>query len=269
MKKELVVLILQYNSSNLTMQLLESIERYEADYINSYRFILMDNASKKNDFDKISVEYPWIELVEFDENLGFAKAHNKIMESVDEKWILLLNNDCILINNAITETLRNAENRDCDFATCDIRNEDLTFQNNCSLIPAPLNRVLFNLTGITRFISFTRRYKSRSKVGFITGAFLLVKENSIPDGLLFDEKYFMYTEDLDLMLRFSKKKAKGYRFSSGKCIHLGGKSARKLWDDIEIEKIKRAQALSCMYEHYPKWQVKLMCVLYKIVGKSF
>lgn len=269
MKKKLTVLILQYNSADLTIQLLESIEKFESKNKDSYRFILMDNASVDPKFEKISDKFPWIELIGYNKNYGFARAHNIIMGDIDEDWVLLLNNDCILINDAITKTLNDAVKKKCDFATCDLRNVDMTFQCNYSLLPSPLVRVFLNTSGLTRLINLIQRYVRCSFVGYINGAFLLIRVDTIPGDRLFDDKYFMYTEDLDLMFRLSKVGAKGYRFSSGKCIHLGGKSAANRWTDYEIEKKKKLQTIDCMYKHFSAWQVDLMQFVYRLIGKPF
>lgn len=251
---ELAVLILQYNSADLTIQLLRSIEHQEAVNMGKYRFILMDNASKECKFEEIRSEFPWVELIKYDENLGFGRAHNRAMNSVIEPWTLLLNNDCILLNDAITRTLHEAKQLKADFATCAVKNENLTDQVNFSTLPSPLRRIFLNYTGITRALWVLRRLRSKSRVGYINGAFLLIKHSSIPEGQLFDDRYFMYTEDLDLMYRLHKGNAKGYRFSVGSVIHLGGRSATRKWTGDEINIKKEQQARECMLRHFPRWQ---------------
>jgi GT2 family glycosyltransferase len=263
---ELVILILQYNSADLTIELLHSIEKHEAVSKQSYRFVLMDNGSQDNKRSEIELLFPWIEFVEYGENLGFGRAHNHIMPSVVEPWVLLLNNDCILLNNAITCTLQEAQRLGADFATCAVKNEDLTDQVNFSTLPTPLRRVFLNVTGITRVLWVVRRWFKNVRVGYINGAFLLIKRESIPDGQLFDERYFMYTEDLDLMFRLAKQRSHGYRLSAGKVIHLGGRSAIRKWNNKEIDGAKELQAKECMQRHFPSWQLGLMDAIYKIAN---
>lgn len=214
----------------------------------------MDNASEDCKFTEIGTRFPWVELIKNEENLGFGRAHNRVMPLVNSPWILLLNNDCLLLNDAITRTLNDALNQKADFATCAVKNEDLTDQVNFSTLPTPLRRVFLNNTGLTRLLWIFRRMRSVSRVGYINGAFLLLKRSSVPDGQLFDDRYFMYTEDLDLMYRLHKKKTKGYRFSNGEVIHLGGRSAVRKWTGREINSKKELQARECMLRHFPRWQ---------------
>lgn len=266
--KQLAVLMLQYNSADMTLQLLESIDRYEMMHRGDYRFILMDNASTESKFTEIGGRFPWVELVAYEENLGFGRAHNKVMPSVQEEWVLLLNNDCILLNDALTRTLRQARHYQADFATCAVLNEDLTDQVNFSTLPSPLRRVFLNLTGITRLLWYWRRWWRAARVGYINGAFLLLRRSSIPDGELFDDRYFMYTEDLDLMLRLAQQGMRGYRFAEGKVIHLGGRSAARKWSDNQINKAKVLQADECVRRHFPAWQVSLQRRVYQFLGKA-
>lgn len=263
--KELVVLILQYNSADLTIQLLNSIEQHEAANRKNYRFVLMDNGSIDNKRSEIVSLFPWIEFVEYGENLGFGRAHNRIMPHVVEPWVLLLNNDCILLNDAISCTLNEAHRLGADFATCAVKNEDLSDQANFSTLPTPLRRVFLNATGVTRLLWVLRRWARNTRVGYINGAFLLIKHSSIPDAILFDDRYFMYTEDLDLMYRLGKQGSHGYRLSAGKVVHLGGRSAVRKWTGNEINHKKELQAKECMQRHFPAWQVKLMGVINNIL----
>jgi GT2 family glycosyltransferase len=261
-EKDLTVLILQYNSSEYTINLLKSVVQYEFQNLDKYRWIIMDNASKYPMRHEIITQFPFIEFVQYDENLGFAGAHNRIFPTIKTKWILLLNNDCILLNNAVTMTLENSKKYAADFSTCALYNEDMSYQNNFSTIATPMRRILINFTGINRLIlSKIRASSKRCSVGYINGAFLLINRNSLKDKKLFTDRYFMYTEDLDLMFRFFKWKKKGWRFSEGKVIHLGGKSAVKKWENSEIDTIKHTQYIDCLYEHFSKYEVKIIEIL--------
>ncbi|MEJ2619976.1 MAG: glycosyltransferase family 2 protein [Candidatus Thiodiazotropha sp.] len=255
MNKELAVIMLQYNSSDLTEDLLRSAERFESEAIKDYRWILMDNDSRNDRFEYFSSKFPWVELVKYDVNLGFAKAHNRVMETIREPWVLLLNNDCILQNNAITLTLRSAKQYGADFATCCVLNSDFTHQNNHSTLPTPLRRVFINTTGMARLISSIRRRLPASRVGYINGAFLLLKKDSIPRPSLFNERFFFYMEDLDLIFRLSKEHRVGYRFSAGRVVHLGGGSAKRSLDEQQIRNMKGEQnVIGIWKEYFPLWQ---------------
>ncbi len=256
--KGLCVLILQYNSSGLTLQLLESIEKIEGTYLSSYRVIVMDNASNDPKQDEITSRFPFVEFVRFEENHGFAKAHNIIWERIKEKWTLMLNNDCILLNDAINKTLKAAEENSADFATCALFNKDGSRQITFSSQHPPLLKILFECTSFDKQITERLRLKrEKSRIGFASGAFLLIKTGMFRRVGMFDEKFFMYAEDIDLMIRLRKAGAKGYLFNSGRATHLEAGSASKKWSEDEIWKLKMARTLDVYETHYPAWRIRL------------
>lgn len=265
---QLTILILQYNSTDLTIQLLHSIDNYESSHFKEYRFIVMDNGSEFTGREMIEKRFPWVEFIEFKENLGFARAHNRIMQEIESEWVLMLNNDCVLLNDAITRTFSTAKKIKADFATCSVLNDNMSHQNNFSTLPTPLRRIFLNLTGISRLMAYFRRNMDVARVGYINGTFLLLNKSKIPQGILFDDRYFMYTEDLDLMYRLSANHAKGYRIAAGHIIHYGGQSAARRWKDQQIQYLKKKQAMDCMCRYFPAWQIKLARALYKIVAPS-
>lgn len=85
------ILILQYNNADYTVKLLESIKKYTKDY----RVIFIDNASQKEELEKVKVvlkTMPHI-LIENEENLGFVKGQNMAIARSTADYICIQNND--------------------------------------------------------------------------------------------------------------------------------------------------------------------------------
>lgn len=260
--RELCVLVLQYNSTDLTLQLLDSLVSAESSHLHRYRVVVLDNASEDAGDGEIARRFPFVEFRAFDRNLGFAAAHNRALEGVHEPWVLLLNNDCILRNDAIHLTHATAVSAGADFATCRLLHPDGSDQINFSTAPTPLRRILLNVTGVNRLvIEPLRRRAPLCRVGYMNGAFLLLRRAAIPPPALFDERYFMYTEDLDLMIRLHRAGRTGLRVRDARAVHLGGGSAVRAWGDAERLAQKERQALECMSRYYPGWQVALWSAL--------
>ncbi len=256
--KKLCLLILQYNSSDMTLKALESIEKHERDWLSEYRIVVMDNASKDPRKEAITSRYPFVEYIQYEENLGFAKAHNRVWDSIEEKWTLLMNNDCVLQNDAIHKTMAQAQESLADFGTCSLYNEDMTPQINYAPLLSPFRRIAWEMTGFNKYVwPRLMSRKKKSRVGFISGTFLLIKTGLFKEAGKFDESYFMYTEDLDLMFRLDKMGARGYLFTGGRCVHSGGQSASRRWDNDEIARMRVRQCVKVMRRHFPKWQVWL------------
>ena len=266
--KDLTILILQYNSADYTLKLLESIILFEGDNLKRYEIVVMDNNSSNDMFEIMKEKFKFVKFVKYEKNYGFGLAHNMYIKNVETDYILLLNNDCVLLNAAIASTLESLKNNDSiDFATCTLKNPDGSCQINFSNTPTPLGRLFINLTGINRVWRTIQLHLKGTSVGYINGAVLFIKKNVIDEIGLFDERYFMYTEDFDLMLRLKKNKSKGYRFAAGEICHYGGASAIREWKDNEIGIIKQNQMVECMKRHYPVWQTKLLLFVLKMIKK--
>ena len=265
--KEICIAILQYNSTEFTIQLLESLIKLEANNLDKYRIILMDNASENPGRENILSKFPFVEFIQYEKNYGFAKAHNLLLPQINENWLLLLNNDCILVNNAIERILTLSKELDADFSTGNLLNKDGTPQINFSITPTPLRWLFIVFTGFNKIITRFRLHSNISRVGYINGALLLIKKTVIDNIGLFDDSLFMYTEDTDLMFRLHKNHYKGFRFRDPKVIHLGGGSAKKKWTQNELENIKKEQLYKCMLKHFPRWQVLLWSMTRTIYEK--
>ncbi len=265
-KAELCILILQYNSADLTLQLLDSIVEHDYVHIDHYRIIVMDNASKEPKIEEITGRFPFIEFVHYEENLGFARAHNRVMQNVHENWVLLLNNDCILLNNAIEKLLQSAKDKEADFATCEVFNADGTPQNNYSYLPSPLRRIFIGFTGIGRMMEPIRRRMSAVRIGYINGAVLLIKNEVFKNVGMFDEKFFMYCEDLDLMLKLSMAGYRGYRLQGGRIVHLGGASAERISSNWDLHEKNQYDWFSIYGSYFPTWQIFLFAWAELVTG---
>lgn len=257
MTKRLCVVILQHESADLTLRLLESVVAKEREHLEEYRVVVLDNGSTESWREEIEGGFPFVEFHAFESNLGFAGAHNRLLPSIEEPWVLLINNDCELVNDAIHRTLEGCRERRADFGTCRLLNPDGSNQGNWSFLPSPLRHVFF---GVTRLAGLWRRMQLRlasGRVGYVNGAFLMLRMSTFRAVGYFDDSHFMYAEDLDLMFKLREVGARGFQFRGGTVIHLGGGSAARSWSDSSIADRKKREGLKCIARHFPRWQVKL------------
>ena len=247
---DICLIILQYNKSNLTLDCLNSIKEKDPNF-NPNRIVIADN-----DSDVIHKEalkgardlFPRAEILYHDENYGFGVAHNMIMQSVKEKYSLFLNNDTILINDALSKIYSEINSSKANFVTGTLYNKDGSFQENCGgyfLFPHPVKHLYLNI--LNKFAE-----KSKSKHNYCNGALLALKTDDFRQVGGFDRRLFMYTEDLDLMIKLNKEYPKfhGYRLRDAKVIHLGGASALQLWTNDEKIKCQIEQGNKVVKRHY-------------------
>lgn len=271
----LCVLILQFNRSELTLNCVESIARLE-DGLRHARIILMDNGSSeaelKDNLATIKASLPHIEIVEFEQNLGFAGAHNEIIKQVSEDYILLLNNDTVLQNAAITSLCHGAFEDGVDAATGRLINPDYTTQSNTRgyyWFPEPWTRGILVVGDLFRRIfSFKINYKRGRRIVYANGAFLLLNRKVFEDIGAFDGRFFMYAEDLDLMIKLNKAGADIRYYCDATVLHLNGATSSEVWTDEERVKLQIAQANACIKHHYGPLVNYLFAVLYLLFAQA-
>ena len=169
------------------------------------------------------------------ENLGFGRANNKGIEIAKGKFIFLLNSDTLLINNAIKILFDymklNSKVGVCGGNLYDIKlNPVHSYLEKIPSIKTEIN-YFFNILGkVLKKISKRRDDFNYSKlvkeVGYITGADMMIRKSVLEKVGVFDEIFFMYSEEAELTYRI---KQAGYKIMSvpmAQIIHLEGKSTK-------------------------------------------
>src|SRR4051794_40929468 len=98
-KMEVSVIIINYNTFSLTCKCIESIINKTSGI--EFEIILVDNASTECDPDLFKKKFPFITLIKNKENSGFSRGNNTGIHSAKYEYILLLNSDTELVNNAL------------------------------------------------------------------------------------------------------------------------------------------------------------------------
>ncbi len=97
---DLSVVLVNWNSLNLTADALASLEKFTKDI--RYEVFVIDNGTTKDaSLVELPKQFPWIHLISNGDNRGFSKANNQGIRRSKGRYILLLNNDTIQIENAL------------------------------------------------------------------------------------------------------------------------------------------------------------------------
>lgn len=236
MKTDLSIIIVNWNGIDITRQCLKSI--YEQTKNINFEVIVIDNGSTDSSCQMIRDEFKQVKLISNTENKGFAAANNQGIEVSKGKFILLLNNDTVILENAIEKTLNFAKsNPQAGAVSCRVLNPDRTHQSTCFMFPSLLNLTLaaLHLDKIFKTNSFFGReryagydWNKTNEVDVITGCFMMVQREAIEEVGILDEQYFMYAEEADWCFRFKKAGWKILNASVGQIIHFGGVSSKKI-----------------------------------------
>jgi hypothetical protein len=213
------IIIINFNTYQFTCNCIQSI--IDRSHGFSYEIILVDNASKECDPEIFKTKFQSVILIKSDINLGFAGGNNLGLKYAQGEYILLLNSDTELLNNAIAITYTKMKSEDIRLAGCRTYNYDGTLQYTCEPFPS-VKMSLYNLLGVNRIatiidwkkIALKYNYDKDFYPDWIWGSFFLFKKNILSE--FKDEKlpdnFFMYGEDMlwCFILRDKKVKIKYY-----------------------------------------------------------
>jgi GT2 family glycosyltransferase len=234
------VIIVSWNTKDILRKCLTSI--YEQGGDTSFEVIVIDNASADGSAEMVRMNFPQVNLIENSENRGFAAANNQGIKIAKGRYILLLNSDTIVLDNAIGKALSFADaNTDVGVLGCQVLENSQTAQTvqmTCFRFPDILN-LLFSVLGLNRIFKYNRLFgrewmlwwprDSQREVDVVTGSFMLVRRKAIDEIGLMDEDYFLYYEETDWCYRFTKAGWKVLFWPGAQIIHWhgGGNSSKQ------------------------------------------
>lgn len=191
--------------------------------------ILVDNNSSDGTQALVKASYPWVRLIEKKENVGYARANNEGVRSSGADYVLFLNPDTVVSPGSIPALLEELKNRP-DAAAIGPRlvRADRSFQvsfgKKIDFCAEMIQKLFLNPY-------FRLRLKSALRprpVGWLSGACLLVRRQPLEEVGLFDEKFYLYFEDIDLCYRLRERGYKLIFFPRVDILHTGGVSTSTL-----------------------------------------
>jgi GT2 family glycosyltransferase len=173
----------------------------------------------------LAKKFPTVKTILNSENAGFGKANNQAIAKAEGDYVLLLNSDTIVLNNAIGKLVSFGKQHPNAFIGAKLLNVDRSAQTSCGpflSLPVVFTALFLkgDVLGITRWSPNHVR-----KVDWISGACILGPRKLFKNGLLFDEKIFMYMEEIDLLYRAKKKGISVFFYPRSLIVHLGGGSS--------------------------------------------
>lgn len=233
---DLSIIIVNYNTRNLTLNCIQSIKDSQLNY--DYEILLVDNNSTDGSADAIKTSFSDVILIENMENVGFSKANNQAIKISAGRYVLLLNSDTIVNKNTLSDTILYMEKNPMVGACgCEVLLPDGSLDKACHRgFPTP-QASFYYLTGISKCFpnnpslnGYHLNYLDMKKVHEIdclVGAFMMVRKEAIYQVGLLDEIFFMYGEDIDWCFRLKKAGWKIIYNPDVSIIHHKGASSKK------------------------------------------
>src|SRR5579859_5014715 len=90
---DITIIIVNYNTTHLVRQVLESLQKFHSFSKLKTEVIVVDNGSSDRSLSKLQKEFPFIEVIELEKNLGFAGGNNVALRQLKTEYVMLLNSD--------------------------------------------------------------------------------------------------------------------------------------------------------------------------------
>jgi len=239
----LSVIIVNYNVKYFLEQCLHSVTK--ACLGVNAEIIVVDNNSTDGSRDFLPPLFPKVNFIWNITNVGFAKANNQAVAVAKGEFILYLNPDTILAEDSIDKCLQ-FFSQHTDAGAVGIKMIDGSgnfLKESKRAFPSPLTS-LFKLAGLARLFPKSKMFaryhlghlseNENHEVDVLAGAFMMVSKTVLAEVGNFDERFFMYGEDVDLSYRIQQApcaatggRYKNYYFAGSCIIHFKGESTKR------------------------------------------
>ena len=227
------IIILNWNGMRDTLECLESV--FKLDYEN-FEVAVVDNGSIDDSVTIVKRDYPKVELIGNEENLGFAAGNNvgiRYAMSQGAEYIWLLNNDTIVNSDALSNMIEETE-----------RDPEIGIAGSKIYYYGSLRKIWFTgakidwLKGVSNHIGMGEidvgQYDYIKDVDRVTGCSMLVKKDVCNKVGLLDEKFFLYVEEVDWCVRARKAGFKCIFVPSSVVYHKESSSVARIgiWNKV-------------------------------------
>ena len=270
-KVDVSIVIVNYNVKEYIVNLINSIS--EAASGLAVEIILVDNNSSDGSVEYLTQRFPDIQIIANKENVGFGKANNQGIAIAKGRYTLLLNPDTIIKKDTLEVMVSHMDNHPNTGASgCKLLNPDGTFApESRRSVPTPLS-ALWKVLGLTSLFPRSKRFSDyylgwmdedeEGAIPVLSGAFMFYRTDVLKKLNGFDERFFMYGEDIDLSYRTTQL---GYQIDYvpiTSIIHYKGESTKK--DNLDyVIMFNKA-----MYQFFEKHYSSGYSYLFKFVVKA-
>lgn len=236
---ELSVIIVSWNAKEYLRQCLQSIQKFTVGV--DYEIIVVDNASHDGSAAMVKAEFPGVRLLSNVRNVGFARANNQGAEIARGEWLFFCNDDVFLTENSLKvllEKCRHDPQQMIGIIGCHLLFPDGTHQDSVRREPTLRDQILI-LTklhhlvpyhpALQHYLAADMDYSKEQDVDQVMGACMMMSKHDFMKLHGFDEKFFLWFEEVDLQRRVRTVLRKRVVYTPATCmVHAKSKSFQQL-----------------------------------------
>jgi GT2 family glycosyltransferase len=246
------IVIVNWNTGIQLQNCLESIAEADRKTFELKRVVVVDNASNDGSADHLSPTPLPLTVIKNTRNLGFAAACNLGAQSSASDYLLFLNPDTRLYRESLSGPLAAMQqpiHRKIGIMGIQLMDDADRVSRSCARFPTP-SLLFHKMTGLDRlfpaeFVSLAMtdwNHLDTRIVDQVIGAFFLVRNSVYRELNGFDERFFVYYEELDFSLRAFQKGWRTCYLSEYQAYHKGGGASGAV-KDIRLYYVLRSQIL--------------------------
>ncbi len=259
--RAVTIVIVNWNGGDLLLRCLASVRSIQIPF--PVKVIVVDNNSVDGSRERAQREFPEFTMINSGANLGFGRGNNQARQLVDTPLVLFLNSDTELRPDALQRVVECLERHpDVGALGCKMVYPDGTVQEQgLQWFPSPATVFLELLLPeglrrgwVQRWLPRVNPLKS-GEVRKLYGGFILVRREVLDRAGWFDERYFMYAEDVDLSRTIRELGWKLYYCAEAEIVHVCGGSNERAPSGFSI--LMKQSSINQLMQKYhgPFWAV--------------
>jgi N-acetylglucosaminyl-diphospho-decaprenol L-rhamnosyltransferase len=265
----LAIVIVSFNVRDELHACLESVVGHTAPF--PTQIVVVDNASSDGTAERVRRDWPGVRVLDAGGNVGFARANNLGIRATASEFVLLLNPDTIVPPGAIAMLVRGLAVHP-DAAAAGPRLVDgrgfpeLSFGWAIGPMGELRQKVIGTLYArrVRRVVRLVDQWsREAGPREWLSGACLLLRRADLEAVGLLDERFFMYTEDVDLCVSLRRRGRQILFVPQSEVLHLRGVSAGR---NPATERLRRISQIAYYEKHHPA-VVPLLKAYLRVTGK--
>jgi GT2 family glycosyltransferase len=237
-RPSLDIVVVNWNAGDQLRQCIDSIKVTDVTDVDLRRVVVVDNGSTDDSLHRVAAD--GLPLVEFamDHNLGFAAACNVGARGSTADYLLFLNPDAALMPGSLAGPIRflaDTVNSAIGILGVQLIDETGNIGRSCARFLAP-RHILGHMLGLNHIcptcyethLMIEWDHRDSRIVDQVMGAFFLVRRHVFEALHGFDERFFVYTEDVDFAYRAWQEGWRSYYFAGAQAFHRGGGVSRQV-----------------------------------------
>lgn len=234
---DLSISIVSYNVKRLLGLCLDSIREHTKGI--SYQVIVVDNGSRDGTVGMLAEKFPWVKVIANRKNQGFAAAQNKGLGMGKGRYLFSLDSDTYITEDTFTAMVRFMDQfPDAGAAGAKLLSPQGVRQYSRRRFPPSIWPVIYRGSFLKKILppsAQVRHYEmsdvvleSETEVDWVYGGNIIFRRQTLEQVGLFDERFFIYCEDIDISYRLQERGWKRYFVPDARIFHYGQQGTNQI-----------------------------------------